>query len=83
MTHVDRSSIPSLCQPMITHVNRFSFLHLAYLNVCCLKSNEADIRCDKTLKHVDVMCFNETHLNTCDIVTPNMLGFDDVYSLFR
>ena len=23
MTCVDRSSIPSLCQPMITHVNRF------------------------------------------------------------
>ena len=83
MTCVDRSSIPSLCQPMITHVNRFAFLHLAHLNVCGLKSKEADIRCDKTLKHVDVMHFNETHLNTCDIVTPNMLEFDDAYSLFR
>ena len=83
MTHVDRSSIPSLCQPMITHVNKFSFLHLAHLNVCGLKSKEADIKCDKTLKYVDVMCFNETQLNTCDTVTPNMLGFDDAYSLFR
>ena len=59
MTRIDRSSISSLCQPMIVRVNRFSFLHLAHLNVCGLKPKESDIRCDKTLKHVDVICFNE------------------------
>ena len=38
---------------------------------------------DKILKLCHIMCFNETHLNTNQNVTPQMIGFDDTYIVFR
>ena len=29
------------------------------------------------------MCFNETHLNTNQNVTPQMIDFDDTYIVYR
>ena len=83
MTCENRNMLPPISHPIISTVNRDTHLIIGHLNVCNIQSKQLDVMNDKVLKLCHVMCFNETHLNTNQSVTPQMLGFDDTYIVFR
>ena len=83
MTHENRNMLPPIAHPIISTVNRDTHLIIGRLNVCNIQSKQLDVMNDKVLKLCHIMCFNETHLNTSQSITPQMLGFDDTYLVFR
>ena len=75
--------LPPISHLIISTVNQDTHLIIGHLNVCNIQSKQLDVMNDKVLKLCHVMCFNETHPNTNQNVTPQMLGFDDTYIVFR
>ena len=70
MTHENRNMLPPISHPIISTVNRDTHLIIGHLNVCNIQSKQLDVMNDKVLKLCHIMCFNETHLNTNQSVTP-------------
>ena len=83
MTRENRNMLPLISHPIISTVNRDTHLIIGHLNVCNIQSKQLDVLNDKVLKLCHAICFNETHLNTNQSVTPQMLDFDDTYIVFR
>ena len=75
--------LPPMPHPFISTINRDTNLIIGHLNVCNIHSKQLEVMNDKILKLCHIMCFNEKHLNTNQNVTPQMIGFDDTYIVFR
>ena len=75
--------LPPQPKPRSSTIDRSSHTIILHLNVAGLLVKQLDIKCDDYIKQADVICFNETHLSSQHTITPEMLGFDNKYIIFR
>ena len=75
--------LPPQPKPISSTIDRSSHTIILHLNVAGLLVKELDIKCDDCIKQADVICFHETHISSQHTITPEMLGFDQDYIIFR
>ena len=75
--------LPPQPKPISSTIERSSHMIILHLNVAGLLVKQLDIKCDDYIKQADVICFNETHISSQHTITPEMLGFDNEYIIFR
>ena len=83
MGRCDVESVPDMPIPFMLTCNKHDNICICHLNIQKLSAKQPDIIQDELLQGSDIVCFNETHLNEVDVLSPGMFGFDKTYSLYR
>ena len=74
MEHL-RNNIVHALQKVLTSITYHSqSVVVAYLTVAGVMDKVCDISCDTDFQVADISCFNETHLDKSDHVSPIMIG---------
>ena len=83
MSRSDVDSIPDIDIPFVLTSDKKDNLCIGHLNIQRLCAKQPDVIHDKLLHSCDTVCFNETHLDETDVLSPQMFGFDNTYSLYQ
>ena len=83
MARDDKKVLNASLEPMVYGVDKTSNVVVVHLNVCNLLSKHLDIQSDKIWSHADVICLNETHLSSQNVIQLELLGLTDDYRMYR
>ena len=82
MSRSDVDSIPEIDIPFVLTSDKKDNLCISHLNIQRLCAKQPDVIHDELLHSCDIVCFNETHVDEIDVLSPQMFGFDNTYSLY-
>ena len=83
MSRSDVDSIPEIDIPIVLTSDKKDNLWISHLNIQRLCAKQPDVIHYELLHSCDIVCFNETHVDETDVLSPQMFGFDNAYSLYR
>ena len=83
MTEMRTKCLPDIPGPLTLRADVNDHLIIVHLNVANIKAKLLDVQNDDIFKCAHIICFNETHLSSDDVLTNEMLGIEDTFEIFR